>query len=81
MNSDNSKDSTMSDHKYPHHVIKNGELVIHKDGLEAAFQRASQQGIVNGGIKAHLLRHYRELGLNTENFSEFNMTYKQKIKS
>lgn len=77
INSNDSKDSNMGEHKYPHHVIRNGELVLHKDGLEAAFQRASQQGIVSGGVKAHLLRHYRELGLNTENFSEFNMTQKQ----
>lgn len=74
INSSSDKESPMSDHKYPHHVIKNGELVIHKDGLEAAFQRASQQGIVSGNVKSHLLRHYHELGLNTENFSEFNMT-------
>lgn len=60
--------------KYPHHVIRDGKLVIHKDGLNAAFQRASQQGIVEGAVKAHLLRHYRELGLSTENFSEFGFS-------
>lgn len=60
--------------KYPHHVIKDGKLVIHTRGVEAAFQRASQQGIVNGNVKAHLLRHYHELGLNIENFVEFGMT-------
>ena len=63
--------------KYPHHVIKDGELVVHIRGLEAAFQRASQQNIVTGNVKAHLLRHYRELGLNTENFSEFNINKEQ----
>lgn len=60
--------------KYPHHVIRDGKLVIHQRGLEAAFQRASQQGIVSGNVKSHLLRHYRELGLNTENFAEFNIS-------
>lgn len=60
--------------KYPHHIVKNNELVIQKRGLEAAFQRASAQGIVNGKVKAHLLRHYKELGLNTENFAEFGMS-------
>lgn len=56
--------------KYPHHKIKGNELVVDGAGLVAAFQRASQQGIVNGEIKSHLLKHYRELGLSTENFKE-----------
>lgn len=60
--------------KYPHHVIKDGVLVVHKDGVQAAFQRASQQGIVQGKVKEHLLKHYRELGLTTENFSEFGIS-------
>lgn len=54
--------------KYPHHQIKGGELVLNERGVIAAFQRASQEGIVSGDVKAHLLRHYRELGLSTENF-------------
>ena len=64
----------ISNFKYPHHVIRNDKLVIHKTGLQAAFQRASQQDIVSGKVKEHLLRHYRELGLSTENFSDFNIT-------
>lgn len=56
--------------KYPHHVIKDGKLVVSISGVQAAFQRASQQGIVEGDVKAHLLRHYRELGLGEENFQE-----------
>lgn len=60
--------------KYPHHVIRNGKLVVHRSGLQAAFQRAAQQGIVKGEVRSHLLRHYRELGLSTENFSEFAMS-------
>lgn len=68
------KDSTMAQHKYPHHVIKNGTLVVHKGGLQAAFSRASQQGIVSGKVKAHLLKHYRELGLDTSNFAEFGIS-------
>ena len=59
--------------KYPHHVIRDGKLVLHQRGLEAAFQRAAQQDIVRGDIKSHLLRHYRELGLSVENFSEFSI--------
>lgn len=57
--------------KYPHHVIRDGKLVVHKDGLQAAFSRAAQQGIVKGDVKSHLLKHYHELGLDTENFAEF----------
>lgn len=55
--------------KYPHHVIRDGKLVLHIDGVQAAFQRASQQGIVDGAVKKHLERHYKELGLSMENFS------------
>lgn len=60
--------------KYPHHVVRNGELVLQKDGVIAAFQRASQQGIVEGEVKKHLMRHYKELGMTTENFAEFSMS-------
>lgn len=74
VNSSVEKDSTMEDHKYPHHVIRDGKLVVHKSGLQAAFSRAAQQGVVNGKVKAHLLKHYRELGLDTSNFSEFGIS-------
>jgi hypothetical protein len=74
---DDSDNVVVSDCKYPHHVIRNGELVLHIRGLQAAFSRASQQGIVSGNIKAHLLRHYKELGLNTENFADFGLTKEQ----
>lgn len=60
--------------KYPHHVVRDGKLVVHKSGLIAAFQRAAQQGVVSGNVKSHLLKHYRELGLSTENFAEFAMS-------
>lgn len=59
--------------KYPHHVIKDGVLVIHEDGLKAAFKRAKQQGIFEGNIKNHIERHYKELGLSKENFETFGI--------
>ena len=59
--------------KYPHHVVRDGKLVIHVDGLQAAFQRAKQQGIFRGAVKAHIARHYKELGLSTENFADFGL--------
>nr|DAX41654.1 MAG TPA: acetyltransferase domain containing protein [Caudoviricetes sp.] len=49
--------------KYPHHVIQNGKLVIHIQGLKAAYARAKQMGIFSGELKEHLERHYKELGL------------------
>lgn len=67
---DGYKDAPSENLKYPHHKIKNGELVVDEAGLIAAFQRAAQQGIVSGAVKSHLLKHYRELGLSTENFEE-----------
>lgn len=59
--------------KYPHHVVRDGKLVIHVDGLQAAFQRAKQQGIFNGAVKVHIAKHYKELGLTTENFANFSL--------
>lgn len=64
------EDSPSSSLKYPHHSIKNGELVVNIAGLKAAFSRAEQQGIVSGNVKSHLLKHYHELGLDTENFTQ-----------
>lgn len=62
--------------KYPHHVIRNGKLVVHENGLQAAFKRAKQQGIFSGKIKSHILRHYRELGLSQDNFKTFGIDEK-----
>ncbi|MEG2987747.1 MAG: hypothetical protein RR809_09330, partial [Lachnospiraceae bacterium] len=71
------QDTTLADNSYPHHIIRNGELILHKDGLEAAFARASQQNIVEGKVKSHLLKHYEEMGLTKENFAEFGITGQQ----
>lgn len=60
--------------KYPHHVVRDGKLIVHKDGLQSAFSRAAQQGIVKGDVKSHLLKHYHELGLDTQNFAEFGLS-------
>lgn len=59
--------------KYPHHVIRDGSLVLHIDGLQAAFKRAKQQGIFTGSVKSHIARHYKELGLSKENFATFGL--------
>lgn len=49
--------------KYPHHVIKDKELVVHEIGLKAAYARAKQMGVFCGEIKEHLEIHYKQLGL------------------
>lgn len=51
--------------KYPHHVIRNGELVVSIPGIKAAYARALQMGVLKGDVKKHLERHIKELGLTT----------------
>ena len=68
---------TVSDVSYPHHIIKDGKLVLHIKGVQSAFARLSQQGEVEGKAKAHLIRHYKTLGLNRENFEDFGLTSEQ----
>lgn len=55
--------------KYPHHVIRNGELVLSVPGIKAAYARAKQQGVYKGELKTHLERHIKELG-DLVNFEE-----------
>ena len=46
--------------KYPHHVLRDdGTLVLHVEGVQAAIQRARQQGETRA--LAHLRRHARAL--------------------
>lgn len=71
------EETTLSDVSYPHHAIKDGKLVLHIRGVQAAFSRLAQQGKVEGEAKAHLIRHYRTLGLNRENFEDFGLTSEQ----
>ena len=59
--------------KYPHHVIKDGKLVLHIRGVEASFSRLRQQGI-SGEALTHIKRHYEELGLSKENFNLFGLS-------
>lgn len=66
---DGYKDAPSEKLKYPHHKIKDGKLVVDVSGVKAAFQRASQMGIVEGKVKAHLEKHYKELGLDTDKFA------------
>lgn len=60
--------------KYPHHAIRNGKLVLSIPGVKAAYSRACQQGDFKGDVKDHLLRHIKELGLDTYYTKEGTMT-------
>lgn len=63
-----SKDTTYSSSgcKYPHHVIKDGKLVVSEAGVRAAYSRARQMGVYHGKVKTHLQKHMRELGILKE---------------
>lgn len=52
--------------EFPHHVIKNGELVVHVDGLKKAYEKAWRDGILKDEVKRHLQRHMTELKLEIE---------------
>lgn len=56
--------------KYPHHVIRNGKLVVSIPGIRAAYARAKQQGIYKGKVKEHIDRHYKEMGLTMSAVTE-----------
>ena len=70
---DGYEDSPSEKLKYPHHVIRDDKLVLHISGVQSAFARVKQQGLTGEPID-HIKRHYEELGLNMDNFSEFNLT-------
>lgn len=54
--------------KYPHHAIRNGKLIVHKDGCQTALSFLNKNDAGNTKAKNHLKKHYKELGLDTSNF-------------
>lgn len=68
---------TRSGCKYPHHVIKNGKLVVSIPGIKAAYARAKQAGIFKGKVKEHLERHYKEMGIYQGSTIEINERIEQ----
>lgn len=56
--------------KYPHHLVRSGELNVDIAGVEAALKRAVQQGIFRGEVYDHLKKHYTELGLDMGAFKK-----------
>lgn len=68
---------TRSGCKYPHHVIKNGKLVVSIPGIKAAYARAKQAGIFKGKVKEHLERHYKEMGIYQGSTMQINEKIEQ----
>jgi hypothetical protein len=74
--------------KYPHHVIKNGVLVVSKDGVQTALSFLMRNDPENQDALNHLKRHYNELGLewpeetsgNNNNNKEDKAMNEQEIK-
>jgi ADP-ribose pyrophosphatase YjhB (NUDIX family) len=52
--------------KYPHHVIKDEELILSEPGVRAAYARAKQMGVYHGKLKDHLDKHLNELDVFKE---------------
>ena len=63
----NMDDVIESDVKYPHHEINSGKMVVSEAGLHAAASRGAANGLSESG-RAHLKKHYNELGLELPEF-------------
>jgi hypothetical protein len=63
---DNSKDSANMTGSWGE--VRDGKLIVHKGGCQAALAYLNANDPNNTKAKAHLKRHYRELGLDTSNF-------------
>jgi len=59
----NYKNSPSTSLHYPHHKIIDNELVLHISGVQAALSRLMANDPNNVDAKKHLLRHYKQLGL------------------
>jgi len=60
--------------KYPHHAIVDGALALQCQGLYMAFSQVVKDNMFTGAIKEHIVRHYRDLGLNGENYKIFGFS-------
>ena len=65
--------------KYPHHVIKGDKLVLHEEGVKAAYARLMQQDPNNEDAKKHIERHRKTLGFDDENDKENNYEANNKL--
>lgn len=62
--------------KYPHHVIRNGKLILSVPGIKAAYARALQMGVLKGEVKKHLERHIKELDMQV-NFKNGSLSWNE----
>lgn len=76
---DSWKDAPSVALEYPHHMIKDGKLIVSKDGVETALSFLMRVDPENIAAKNHLERHYKELDLNLENFNLINAKKKQEL--
>lgn len=71
--------------KYPHHIIKDGKLVVSLAGLRSAYITARNQGCFDPNVSerpsywkeltSHINRHFKELELKPEwRYGEFYLT-------
>ena len=74
IHSDVDRDTSFSaaECKYPHHVIHDGKLVLHRRGIQAAYARAKQMKVFHGDLKKHIEKHYRELDQNLKESVDMN---------
>lgn len=49
--------------KYPHHVIRDGKLLLSIEGLKHAYEIAWKHNELTPSINRHLNRHFKELGI------------------
>ena len=66
---------SINDVHYPHHTKKGNSIVVNAKGCQAALSRGMAQGNLTPEMKAHLKKHYKELGLNMENFEKFGLSH------
>lgn len=67
---ENYEESPSTELGYPHHVIKDGKLVIHKDGVQASWSRGSAEGNLTVAQINHIKKHYKELELDMSSFDK-----------
>ena len=63
--------------KYPHHIVKDGKLVLSKSGVRAAYARLKQMGKYSGNAREHIEKHLKELGMIDKDGVHYEDTIQQ----
>jgi hypothetical protein len=62
---------------YPHHIVRNGKLILHISGTQAAFARGRAQNLT-GKPMQHIINHLKnDLKLDSENYAIFGLTFEE----